>query len=234
MSACAKPLAEQCARNQGHGGNCSCPHDSIAHELRAALTSLVLEAERGTFHLRKAARTARRTLEKTAMRPADFEREIEEGKARRAQKLAAAEANPFDQKQLLANLKAALPQLERLLDECIGEQRYVEPVYRLYHRSFKVGWAQETTREIVAALQALAPGRQLNEWLTGIVNEGTGRALQRGDNDRFLEVSRPMLEALFHARFFLEMAVRYSRELHDVPATLPSGWAALLYLYDLR
>jgi hypothetical protein len=234
MTACAKPLTEQCARNEGHGGDCSCPHHSLADELRAALDFLVREAEGGTFHLRKAARVARRTLEKTAMRPADFEREAEERKARWARKVAAAEANPFDQQQLLANLKAALPQLEKLLDECIGERRYVEPIYRLYHGSFKVGWAQETTREIVAVLQALAPGRELNEWFTGIVNEGTGRALQLADNDRWLEVTRPMLEALFHARFFLEMAVRYARELDDVPATLPSGWAALLYLYDLR
>lgn len=45
--------------------------------------------------------------------------------------------------------------------------------------------------------------------------------------------TRPILEAFFHARFFLEMAVRYA-DLPGPPTSLPSGWAALLYLYELR
>lgn len=44
----------------------------------------------------------------------------------------------------------------------------------------------------------------------------------------------PIVEALFHARIFLEMAVRCGRELEAPPQTLPSGWAAFLYLYRLR
>jgi hypothetical protein len=43
----------------------------------------------------------------------------------------------------------------------------------------------------------------------------------------------PILEAFFHALFMLEMAVRYA-DLGEPPQMLPSGWAALLYLYDLR
>ncbi len=45
--------------------------------------------------------------------------------------------------------------------------------------------------------------------------------------------TRPILEAFFHARFFLEMAVRYAG-LEKAPTTLPSGWAALLCLYRIR
>jgi hypothetical protein len=41
------------------------------------------------------------------------------------------------------------------------------------------------------------------------------------------------VEAFFHARFFLEMAVRYA-SLDSPPRPLPSGYAALLYLYRLR
>lgn len=47
------------------------------------------------------------------------------------------------------------------------------------------------------------------------------------------EVTRPILEAFFHARFFLEMAVRYA-DLQAPPQPLPSGYAALLYLFGLR
>jgi hypothetical protein len=46
-------------------------------------------------------------------------------------------------------------------------------------------------------------------------------------------VTRPILEAFFHARFFLEMAVRYAH-IEAPPQLLPSGYAALLYLFGLR
>lgn len=46
--------------------------------------------------------------------------------------------------------------------------------------------------------------------------------------------TRPIVEAFFHARFFVEMAVKYGSELTEPPQPMPGGWAALLYLYDLR
>jgi hypothetical protein len=45
---------------------------------------------------------------------------------------------------------------------------------------------------------------------------------------------RPFVEAFFHAKFFLEMAIKYGKELEEAPNMLPSGYAALLYLYNLR
>jgi hypothetical protein len=67
-----------------------------------------------------------------------------------------------------------------------------------------------------------------------IVEEGTGKTFKPEDNQNWLAVTRPILEAFFHSRFFLEMAVKYAKELKDPPRALPSGWAALLYLYNLR
>jgi hypothetical protein len=67
-----------------------------------------------------------------------------------------------------------------------------------------------------------------------IVEEGTGKIFKPEDNRNWETVTRPMLEAFFHARFFLEMAVKYGKELKTPPQTLPSGWAAVLYLYNLR
>lgn len=32
----------------------------------------------------------------------------------------------------------------------------------------------------------------------------------------------------------LEMVCRYGRDLDGPPTVMPSGWAAVLYLYDLR
>ncbi len=47
------------------------------------------------------------------------------------------------------------------------------------------------------------------------------------------EHTRPLLEAFMHAKFMIEMAVRYS-DSTELPEMLPSGYAALLYLFDLR
>ena len=41
------------------------------------------------------------------------------------------------------------------------------------------------------------------------------------------------LQAFLHARYFVEMAVKYA-EMAELPGLLPSGWAALLCLYGLR
>lgn len=60
------------------------------------------------------------------------------------------------------------------------------------------------------------------------------RTFKPAHNARWLEVTRPIVEAYFHAGCFLEVAVRYGRELEYPPRHLPSGWAAFLYLYGLR
>jgi hypothetical protein len=136
--------------------------------------------------------------------------------------------------RLFANLKASLPELDALLKNCSDHWGYEDPVYRFYHQSFKVYGIQDTTTKIVAVLQALLPERRLNDWFMKIVSDGTGKAFENEHNRRWLEVTRPMLEAFFQARFFLEMAVRYGKELQNPPNLLPSGWGAFLYLYELR
>jgi hypothetical protein len=137
-------------------------------------------------------------------------------------------------RELFENLRAALPQLEKLFEGVSGEWGYEDPVYRLYHQSWKVYGLQESTLRIVEALQALAPDRPLNELFMQIVKEGTGKIFENEHNRRFLQETRPIVEAFFHARYFLEMAVRYGKGLKYPPRMLPSGWAAFLYLYNLR
>lgn len=82
--------------------------------------------------------------------------------------------------------------------------------------------------------QALAPDRKLNARFLKIVGEGTGKTFEFEHNQRWDKVTRPILEAFFHARFFLERAVRSARTLRGPPQLLPSDWAALRYLFDLR
>ena len=137
-------------------------------------------------------------------------------------------------RELLEKLKAELPSLETLLRACSDMWGYEDPVYRFYHQSFKVFFLQETTERIVEHLQALAPGRKLNPWFMEIIAAGTGHRFTVADNRRWLEVTRPLLEAFFHARYFLEMGVKYGRDLAEPPSLLLSGWGAFLYLYGLR
>jgi len=137
-------------------------------------------------------------------------------------------------KELFSNLKKELPNLEKLLKKCGSQEGYEDPIYRFYHQSFKVYWLQDTTKEIVETLQALSPNLELNPKFLSIVNEGLGKKFKPEDNSRWLEKTRPILEAFFHARYFLEMAVRYGNELEYPPNRLPSGWASFLHLYNLR
>jgi hypothetical protein len=138
--------------------------------------------------------------------------------------------------KLFANLREALPELRSLLERCNADWVYEDGIYRFYHQSLKVYGLQQTTEVIVAALRGLAPDpeSELNAAFLQVVRDGTGKVFTGADNQRWLEVTRPILEAFFHARFFLEMAVRYGAELDEPPRALPSGWAAFLYLYDLR
>jgi hypothetical protein len=136
--------------------------------------------------------------------------------------------------ELLATIRARIDELENLLEQVSEHWVYEDGVYRFYHQSFKVYGLQGTTEQIVSALESLAPGRALNAWFREIVTEGTGKRFAAEHNQRWLAETRPIVEAFFHARYFLEMVCKYGRELQEAPAMMPSGWASVLYLFNLR
>ena len=143
-------------------------------------------------------------------------------------------AERVSEQVLLANIKEQMPELERLLERANSHWEYEDYIYRFYHHSFKVFGVQSLTMEIVAALRGLLPDAPLNESFVAIIDAGTRLRFTAETNAAWDAATRPLLEAFFHARFMLEMAVRYGRELETPPQMLPSGWAALLYLYRLR
>ena len=136
--------------------------------------------------------------------------------------------------RLLTAIKARLPELESLLEKAGSHWVYEDYVYRFYHQSFKVFGVQSMTSAIVTALQSLLPDVEMNSRFLAIVTEGTGKTFTYEMNAKWDVTTRPLLEAFFHARFMLEMCVKYGRELEEPPEILPSGWAAVLYLYGLR
>ncbi len=111
---------------------------------------------------------------------------------------------------------------------------YEDPIYRFYHGSFKVYDLQKQTMEIVAQLQSLLPEQPLSPLFMQIVQEGTGNTFKMEYDPHWLEVTRSIIEAYFHARYFLEMAIQYAAIIESPPESLPSGYAALLCLYNLR
>jgi hypothetical protein len=138
--------------------------------------------------------------------------------------------------QLLANIKSQLPELVTLLNEMNSHWCYEDPIYRFYHQSFKVYSLQSETKKIVEALKSVAPeGTTFCKEFEEIIQLGaSGKKFETEHNQNWTAHTRVFVEAFFHARFFLEMAVKYGKELEKAPTLLPSGWAALLCLYNLR
>lgn len=134
---------------------------------------------------------------------------------------------------LLSRLKARKTDLEQLLAKLTSHWTYEDGFYRYYHQSFKVYGLQTETERAVGVLRELLPERKLNLAFEEIIRDGTGKEFQMEHNRNWSQHTRPILEGFCHAKFMVEMAVRYA----DLPAPqqpMSSGWAALLYLYDLR
>jgi hypothetical protein len=145
------------------------------------------------------------------------------------------ERKESETERLLAEAKRRLPQLKALLAEVSSHWGYEDGIYRFYHQSFKVYYGlQPQTVRIVAELQALAPHLKLNPYFLQIVADGTGKEFNEASNRNWLQQTRPIVEAFFHARHILEMMCKYAEELNGPPQMLPSGWATVLEIYQLR
>lgn len=137
--------------------------------------------------------------------------------------------------ELLARIKVKLPELKKLLEDISGEWAYEEGVYRFYHQSFKVYYMQGYTKQMVEALKQLAdPELGMNQWFLDIVAEGTGKRFEPEHNNHWMKHTRPIVEAFFHAKYFLEMTVKYGESYEQAPTMLDYGWAAVLYLFNQR
>lgn len=134
---------------------------------------------------------------------------------------------------LLQRLKELKPALQAMLTELGSHWTYEDGFYRFFHGSFKVYAIQESTTAAVELLKKLMPERKLNLQFEEIIRDGTGKEFDSSVNDNWNRETRPMLEAFAHAKFMVEMAVRYA-DLPAPPQPMPSGYAALLYLFDLR
>jgi len=154
--------------------------------------------------------------------------------ARLANLLAGRAAASRLEPMLLRRIKARRKRLEALLAAVEGPQDIEDGFYRFYHESSKVTRVSGLTAEIVEELRALLPERGLHPWFVEIVTAGACEVETPARGDEWAAQMRPLLEAFFHAHFFLKLIVRHGLALKTPPTVLPSGWAAVLYLYELR
>src|SRR2546426_12707223 len=119
-------------------------------------------------------------------------------------------------------LKARWSVLDKLLKAINSHSVYEDLVYRFYHQSFKVYYLQEYTKGIVEALKSLAPsGTSFSPMFDEIYQAGaSGKQFEMKHNKDWTAHTRVFLEAFFHAKYFLEMAVKYGKELESAPTML--------------
>ncbi len=129
-------------------------------------------------------------------------------------------------------IKARLQDLEQLALLFSGD--YEDGIYRLYHHSFKVYNLQGLTLRAVDLFDSVgqAINAPLCDWYKQIVAEGTGKEWRAEHNREWLFHTRPIVEAFLHTKYFLDMMVKYSRELDSPSTILPFGWGAILELYN--
>jgi hypothetical protein len=141
---------------------------------------------------------------------------------------------------LLSRIKSQLPELQAVIaltDENWGEE---DGVYRFYRHSAKLfsnvrfgRSMQSITKRGFQAIQEIGGELVPNSEYCQIVKEGT-QDYEIRMSATWLENARPILEAFWHTKYFIQMMIKYGKGLETAPTQyLPSGWAAVLYLYGV-
>lgn len=140
---------------------------------------------------------------------------------------------------LLTAIRAFRPRLEQLLEEMGAIWCYEDGIYRFYYQSFKVYSLQHYAEAAMRLFSEIGAAAAIEDFalhpeFCRIVNDGTGITFEPEHNQSWSQVTRPIVEAFLHARYFVEMHVKYGRILEHPPQPMPSGWAAVLCLYKIR
>lgn len=136
--------------------------------------------------------------------------------------------------ELLKSIKERMPVLKELWDDMEKARAYEEGIYRYYHGSFKVYRMQEWTKKIVDELIKVKEPVRMLEMFQSIYCKGVNKEFVLDHNSRWEYETSPIVTAFLHARYFLEMIVKYGDELSKAPNMLPTGWASVLYFYGCR
>lgn len=138
---------------------------------------------------------------------------------------------------LLSRIKERLPQLRELKADAEREFGAPDRFYRFYYQSFKAYFIQEHTLNINDLFLAIGgEDYTLCPFYMEIMAEGTNKSFKFEYNEEWTKQTRPVLEAYFHAKMFLDLMIQSAESIPttEAPHCLPSGWAAVLCLFRLR
>jgi hypothetical protein len=138
--------------------------------------------------------------------------------------------------EIVANIRSQYDELLSLLESVSGEWGFDDAIYRFYSQSFKIYKVQVVTHQIVEKLRSIAPkGTTFNPFFEEIIQSGaSGKQFDMAHNEQWTLHTRPIVEAFFHARYFLEAAVNHVKNMDATSKTqLPGRMAALFALYNL-
>lgn len=136
--------------------------------------------------------------------------------------------------ELLQNIKDHREEIHQKLEWFRNQE--ADLIYRFYHQSFKVFGMINMIRNANELFSNLAPEQTfLNKWYVDITRTALNKKFEGSHtNQHWLETTLPITQGYWHAKYFLEQMLVAADELDEAPQVLPSGWAAVLYLYDLR
>lgn len=135
--------------------------------------------------------------------------------------------------RLLESIKSHQIKIESLLNDFRKEEP--DLVYRFYHQSYKVFIMNRLTERANDLFEDIgSKSFPLNAWYLEITNSALEREFGDETNSKWLEETMPVVQAFWHAKYFLEQMMQAANELEGAPQILPSGWAAILCLYNLR
>ncbi|MBI4416682.1 MAG: hypothetical protein HY557_06845 [Euryarchaeota archaeon] len=128
------------------------------------------------------------------------------------------------QKDLLKAIKRHIPELKEWASDYVESPwGYEDGMYRFYHHSFKVMALRGAAEKAVDLFRRIGP-RRLNPDFETIVRRSMTDDAKASD----------VVMAFLHTKYFVEVMIRYGTELEEPPSVLPSGWASVLYLYNMR
>jgi hypothetical protein len=135
---------------------------------------------------------------------------------------------------LFLRIKARLPELEELAGDL--EEAEEDGVYRFYHESDKVFFfLQDPVKAAFTLIKEIGgESDPPNFEYARIVEAGTVHQFSETTNANWEAETKPILEAFWHTKYFIQMMIKYGKELETVESPLEPGLAAVLYLFELR
>jgi hypothetical protein len=134
---------------------------------------------------------------------------------------------------LFLRIKSRLPELEELARDLKESEE--DGVFRFYHGSNKVFFLQDPVKEAFTLIKEIGgESHPPNFAYALIVEAGTAHQFSETTNGNWEAETTPILEAFWRTKYFINMMVKYAKELEAVESPLQPGVAVVLYLFKLR